>query len=204
MVQSANGWVSCRRRGSYAPRTKGSPYDGGVRSPVIVSWPARIKPAVSDALVSSIDVVPTVLAAAGAKQPSKALPGTNLLPIMTGEDDLDARAIFGESFARDTGDFRNPEATLLKRWVIRGSYKLILTYDGAGSYSGGRDRPVDVPELFDLMKDPYEETNLHGELPEVAEGQAPSAVRPALTGVAGALRAELERWYPLKERRVVE
>jgi len=194
VVQSANGWVSCRRRGSWAPRTKGSPYDGGVRSPAIYSWPARIKPMVSEYLVSSIDVAPTILAAAGAKQPRKALPGTNLLPVMTGEEDLDARAVFGESFARNGGDLRDPEATLLKRWVIKGKYKLVLTYDGKGTYAGsgsdrgGRERLTTAPELFDLIDDPYEQANLHGKLPEVAK----------------ALRAELEQWYPLKERKVIE
>jgi len=194
VVQSANGWVSCRRRGSYAPRTKGSPYDGGVRSPVIYSWPARIKPAVSESLVSSIDVVPTILAAAGAKPPKKALPGTNLLPIMTGKEDLDVRAVFGESFARNAGDMKDSEATLLKRWVIHKQYKLILTYDGEGTYAGGggdrsgRERLTTAPELFDLIDDPYEQTNIHGKLPEVAR----------------ALRAELKQWYPLKERKVVE
>lgn len=82
---SANGWVSIRRRGDYAPRSKGSPYDAGVRSPIIYSWPARIKPTVSDSLVSSVDVVPTILAVAGAAPPKKAIPGMNLLPVMEGK-----------------------------------------------------------------------------------------------------------------------
>jgi len=194
VCQSANGWVSARRRGSYAPRTKGSPYDGGVRSPMIYSWPAKIKPAVSDSLVSSVDVVPTILAAAGAKAPKKALPGTDLLRVMAGEVDLDDRAVFGESFDRNEGDFKNPESTLLKRWVIHKQYKLILAYDGEGSYAGGgsdrngRDRVTTAPELFDLVEDPYEQTNLYDKLPKVA----------------GALRKMIDEWYVLKERKVVE
>jgi len=194
VVQSANGWVSCRRRGSYAPRTKGSPYDGGVRSPVVYSWPTRIAPGASESLVSSIDVVPTILAAAGAKQPKKALSGTNLLPAMEGKANIDDRAVFGESFARDTGDFRNPEATLLKRWVIHKQYKLIISYDGEGSYVGGgsdrngRERLTTGPELFDLLKDPYEQTNLCATLPTVV----------------ASLRQRLEGWYTLKERKVIE
>lgn len=188
VVQSANGWVSSRRRGSYAARTKGSPYDGGVRSPVIYSWPAKLKPAENHGLVSSVDVVPTVLAAAGAKPPKKALSGTNLMPVLAGESTLEGRAIFGESYDRKQGNIKNPEATLLKRWVIQGSYKLVLSYDGEGSYSGGKDQRTSSPELFDLVKDPYETTNLYGKLPEVANP----------------LKEKLKGWYPLKERTILE
>jgi arylsulfatase A-like enzyme len=194
IVQSANGWVSSRRRGAYAPRTKGSPYDGGVRSPVIYSWPGTIKPAVSDDLVSSIDVVPTILAATGATPPRKTLSGTNLLPVMEGKTNLDDRALFGESFDRNNGDSKNPEATLLTRWVIQKQYKLILTCDGKGSYAGGgkdlngKDRLATEPVLFDLAKDPYEQTNLYGKLPKVA----------------AALRTKLNGWYALKASKVIK
>ena len=133
---SANGWVSIRRRGDYAPRSKGSAYDGGVRSPVIYSWPARLKPAVSNALVSSVDVAATILAAAGAPRPKKALPGVNLLPVLGGETDLEDRAVFGEAFARSIAGMENPQAVLLKRWVVHKRHKLILSYDGRGSLAG--------------------------------------------------------------------
>jgi len=188
---SANGWVSIRRRGDYAPRSKGSPYDGGVRSPVIYSWPARIKPAVSNSLVSSVDVAATILATAGAAPLKKALPGMNLLPVMEGKAKIEDRAIFGEAFARDIAGMANPEAVLLKRWVIHKRYKLILTYDGQGSYSakprGGVSKDTE-PELYDLVSDPFEKDNLHGKLPEVYRS----------------LRSKLDKWYPLKERKVIE
>ena len=122
------------------------------------------------------------------------MPGTNLLPVMAGQTDLEDRAVFGASYDRDKVDMKNPEATLLKRWVIHKQYKLILTYDGEGSYAGGgsdrngRDRLITAPELFDLVKDPYEQTNLYGELP----------------GVAKALQEKLDTWYALKERKVHE
>ena len=194
VVQSANGWVSILRRGSYAPRTKGSPYDGGVRSPLIVSWPAKIKPVVSDALVSSVDLVPTILAATGATPPKKALPGTNLLPVMAGTADLDDRAIFGEIYDRNIESAKNPERTLLARWVIHKQYKQIVPCDGEGSYAGGgsdrlgRDHRLVDAQLFDLVRDPYEQTNVCGELPKVA----------------ASLRQKLDGWYPLKGRRSIE
>jgi len=194
VVQSANGWVGIRRRGSYAPRTKGSPFDGGVRAPVIVSWPARIKPVVSDALVSSVDVVPTILAATGATPPRKTLPGTNLLPVMAGTADVSDRAIFGEIYDRHIESTKNPERTLLARWVIHKQYKLILPCDGEGTYAGGgadrrgRDSRLETAQLFDLIKDPYEQTDLHDKLPKVV----------------AALRQKLDGWYALEEGGDVE
>lgn len=61
--------------------------------------------------------------------------------------------IFGESFDHNTED---PEASLLNRWVIRGDYKLLLTYDGvAGSGYGRRVLPKDPrPQLSNLITDP--------------------------------------------------
>jgi arylsulfatase A-like enzyme len=185
---SANGWVSIRRRGDFAKRSKGSAYDGGVRSPVIYSWPAKIKPAVSKSLVSSADVVPTILAAAGAKSPKKALPGMNLLPVMEGKAKIDDRAVFGEAFARDIANIQNPEAVLLRRWVIHKQYKLILTYDRQGATAHKKIAKADGPQIYDLIKDPYEQKNLYGTLPKVYES----------------LRSRLDKWYPIKERKVVE
>ena len=44
------------------PRAKRWPYDAGVRSPMIVRWPGGIEPGtVSDQLVSTVDLAPTVL-----------------------------------------------------------------------------------------------------------------------------------------------
>ena len=191
VYQSANGWVSIRRRGDYAPRSKGSPYDAGARSPIICSWPARLKPAVSECPVSSVDVVPTILAAAGAAPPEKALPGMNLLPVMEGKTRIADRAIFGEAYARDVASMGNPEAVLLKRWVIHKRHKLILSYDGEGSYAGStRERASKDtgPELYDLVGDPFEHENLYGKLPKVYRS----------------LRSRIDRWYPLKERKVAE
>jgi len=194
VVQSANGWVSIRRRGSYAPRTKGSPYDGGVRAPVIVSWPEKIKPVVSDALVSSVDVVPTILAATGVTPPGKALPGIDLLPVTDGTVDVADRAIFGEIYDRNTENAANPERTLLARWVIHRQYKLIVPCDGEGSYAGGgrdlsgRDHLAAAPQLFDLVKDPYEQTDLYGERADVT----------------ASMRQKLNDWYALKAREETE
>lgn len=63
---------------------KGTLWEGGLRVPVLVEWPARLaKPAVSDVPCSTLDIYPTVLAATGAVAPQQIQPldGVNLLPL---------------------------------------------------------------------------------------------------------------------------
>ena len=64
---------------------KGSLLEGGIRIPFIVSWPGHLPSGVVDARpVSSLDLLPTALSAAGAPLPS-GLDGVNLLPLLTGD-----------------------------------------------------------------------------------------------------------------------
>ncbi|MFM8904532.1 MAG: sulfatase, partial [Verrucomicrobiota bacterium] len=48
---------------------KGSTWEGGMRVPGIAWWPGRIRPAVSDAVVTTMDLLPTVAKLAGAELP---------------------------------------------------------------------------------------------------------------------------------------
>lgn len=65
---------------------KYSNFEGGTRVPFIVHWPARVKPGVSDALVSQVDFVRSVANLVGASLPSGAAPDSeNLLPAFLGE-----------------------------------------------------------------------------------------------------------------------
>jgi len=61
-------------------RGKRTCYEGGLRIPLIVRWPGSAQPRVSDELVSTIDIMPTVLAACGAA-PVPELPGVPLQPL---------------------------------------------------------------------------------------------------------------------------
>ncbi len=65
-------------------RGKRTSYEGGVRVPMIMRWPSHLKPHVEEALVSTIDMMPTVLEAAQAS-PVAGLPGRPLQPLMSGE-----------------------------------------------------------------------------------------------------------------------
>jgi len=63
---------------------KGSLFEGGVRVPCIVRWPGRIAPGtVSDALLTSMEIVPTVLNAAGIEPPEGlVLDGHDMMPVL--------------------------------------------------------------------------------------------------------------------------
>lgn len=182
-----NGWIQNPERNGYAPRSKQTPYEGGVRTPIMYSWPGVIPPGERSEVVSSIDIVPTILAAADAKVPAN-LPGLNLLPELKSEDPIERERIFGESFAHDIADIEDPEKTLLFRWVIEGKWKLLLTYDGeVNRYASTHPRDEKRPQLFDLIADPEESTNQAAANPEVV----------------ARLAREIARWYPVKSRKTM-
>lgn len=178
-----NGWLQ-EPAGGYGPRSKRSPYELGTRTPIMFRWPDKFNPADRPELCSSIDIVPTILAAAGGEIPA-GLPGLNLLSNLRDATPIRRDAIFGEAFAHDIADIRNPEASLIFRWVIRGHYKLVLTYDGR---RGSMKYPPEdnQPQLFDLSADPNESVNLAASQPELARE----------------LGDLINNWYPLKERKV--
>jgi uncharacterized sulfatase len=180
-----NGWIQSPDSRKYAPRSKQTPYEGGVRTPIMFSWPKHFKPADRSELCSSIDLMPTILAATEVEVP-KDLPGLNLLPNLKTGEVIDRDTIYGESFAHDIADVENPEASLLFRWCIEGKWKLLLTYDGeVNRYQSTHPRTEKRPQLFDLSTDPNELNNVAGDHPEVV----------------ARLAEKIQAWYPLKERR---
>jgi uncharacterized sulfatase len=163
-----NGWIQDPTADRYAPRSKQSPYDGGLRTPILLRWPGKVAPADAPELASSIDLAPTILAAAGVK-PTAEMPGINLR-------DADARArrdaIFGACFTHDAVDLARPESSLRFRWTVAGPYKLIVP---------ARPNEPDAPvELFDITDDPHETRNLAATHPEVVRR----------------LADRLDRWWP--------
>lgn len=182
-----NGWIQHPNRNGYAPRSKQTPYEGGIRTPIMFRWPAKLKPAEREDLASSIDIVPTVLGAVGASSPDE-LPGLDLMEFMKSGEKVDRWTIYGEGFAHDIADIEKPEASLLYRWAIQGKWKLLLTYDGeVNRYQTTHPRTEKGPQLFDLISDPHEEKNLASEKPDVVSR----------------LAKRIERWYPVEERSTV-
>lgn len=163
-----NGWIQKTTGGGYAERSKRSPYEGGTRTPIMFRWPGTIEPADRGELCSSIDIFPTVLSAAGVEVP-EGRPGLDLMTALRTGKDIARDTIFGESFAHDVADVKEPEASLLFRWVIKGHMKLLLTYDGRQGRMVYRPRDGAPPELYDLEADPMEKNNLADQQPETVK-----------------------------------
>jgi uncharacterized sulfatase len=174
-----NGWISpddadTKRGGraaAFAPRSKLSPYDGGVRTPILVSMPGTIAPADDPTLVSSVDVAPTILAAAGLSK-TPAMPGLNLLKVIAEHGRCARTAVFGEIFNHDVVDIDDPVGGLQYRWCVDRNWKLIL--------------PVhrrETAELYDVLADPFERHNRAAEQPAVVR----------------ALTEKLNEWWRIKE-----
>ena len=158
-----NGWIQKETRGSHS-KSKRSPFDGGICTPVMLRWPGKLKPARYDTLVSSIDLAPTILAAAGLEaQPG--MQGINLLEVIAASGKSSREKIFGEIFEHDVGDIENPVPGLLYRWCINGKWKLILPRQGSPVIAGERkssyrDPIWATPQLFNLLEDAHEERDL--------------------------------------------
>ena len=113
---SDNGWIQDPTTGRFAPKSKRSQYDGGVRTPIMLRWPGKIEPALyENTLVSSIDLPPTILHAAGIEPPIE-WPGLNMLEVCENEGRTDRDAIYGAIYDHDVADVDNPAASLQYRW----------------------------------------------------------------------------------------
>lgn len=148
-----NGWDAAY--GQKHVRSKLSPYELGIRTPMFVRWPGKVKPVRDDeTLASIIDFLPTILGLGGVKPPAE-LPGLNLLD----REAMSARkSICVEAFTHDIVDLGNPAKSLIAQVVIDGWSKLLIPGPVAP------DRPFSsapkTPELFDLKADPLETKNL--------------------------------------------
>jgi len=183
-----NGWIQQPDGTGYAPRSKQSANEGGTRQPIQFSWPGVIQPGNrGEQLCSSVDIVPTALAAAGATIP-KNLSGLNLLPMLKSGQPTSRKEVFGETFSHDVANIDRPEDTLLYRWIVEGKWKLLLTYDGRlDRYASSHPRTEKRPQLFNLLADPHEDTNLAANNPEVV----------------ARLAARLQDWWPVTQRQVL-
>ena len=144
-----NGWIQRRNSGGYAPRSKRSPNEGGIRTPIMLRWPKRIRPRIDrQSPVISIDLAPTILAACGL-EPTSEMQGLNLLD---GGSPAKRPEIFGEIFTHNAIDVGVASSSLMYRWCIRGRWKLIVPQ--------AANVPDSSPQLYDLVADPHEKKDL--------------------------------------------
>lgn len=136
---------------------KYSLFEGGTRMPMLVRWPARVKPGVSDALISQVDFPATFAALVGQSADPRTMPDSvNVLP-----------ALLGES--------RTGRGHLLQhsgRLAMRaGNWKYITPGPVRDTLDASANKSAAFPQgaLFDLGADPGETQNLVAENPEKAK-----------------------------------
>ncbi|MBL9212082.1 MAG: sulfatase-like hydrolase/transferase [Opitutaceae bacterium] len=114
-------------------------YEGGIRTPFIVSWPAGFKGGRTiDIPVSSLDILPTALEAARVPLPTdRPLDGRSLLPLLAGTTSQHIDTFYW-SEGGEVGGFA----------VRSGDWKLV------------QQRGQAKVELFNLARDPAETTDL--------------------------------------------
>jgi uncharacterized sulfatase len=141
-------------------RGKLTPYELGIRTPMFVRWPAKVKPLRDDQTFASvIDFAPTILKADGVQGPAD-LPGLDLLD----SEAMTARkSIFVESYTHNIAERGAPEKCLIAQVIIDGWSKLLIP--GTAKDSKRTAAPTEV-EPFDLQSDPLERNNLAPNRPE--------------------------------------
>ncbi len=175
---SDNGWSPStnpqkgrEQEFAHTKRSKRAPFDEGVRSPILIRWDGKVTPARRGELVSSIDIVPTLLEVAGIE--AKGMPGRHLL----GELKRD-RAVFGAIYPGDASSEMKAGHDVAYCWIRRGSYKLIVPH-GERPWGDYLDRPA----LYNVANDPTEQVDLINDA--------------AHQDLQGEMKRELDRWWNL-------
>lgn len=129
--------------------SKGQLYEGGIRVPMMASWPGRVKPGTTDIPVATIDLYPTLLDLCRAEPPAdQPLDGTSLEGLVLGGDAPQRDRLFWH-FPCYVGRATPSSA------VREGDWKLVEFFEGGGEV-----------ELFNLREDPHEQENLAAREPD--------------------------------------
>ncbi len=162
-------------------RGKRTCYEGGLRVPLIISWPGNVEAGqVREELVSMVDLLPTFLEVSHA-QDLDGLPGRSLLPLLKGETPVWRKYLFAEYHLHSVHNFypqrsvRDNRYKLIHNlmpgtinpgytWTMETFYpelgdSLITGNDPVSAAYRLMKNPPEY-ELYDLKKDPYEFNNL--------------------------------------------
>lgn len=182
-----DGSANSRMQWSNAPLRagKGSCYEGGIREPMMVVWPGRVKPgSVSHEPVHIDDFYPTILEMAGVALPSastlavtpsvgngdterrQVLDGQSIVPVLTGEratvDATGAERALLWHYPNQWGEGgRTPRYYNFYTVVRQGPWKLIYNHNTEGD--------AETFELYNLTNDISEKTNLATVYPKVTD-----------------------------------
>ena len=152
---------------------KGTLYEGGIRMPFMVCWPAKIQAGQinNETVLCSIDLFPTICALAGI-QPLTGkykLDGIDCSRTFLGKQDTKRKSplfwefgqhFVGKSLPKNTYQTRSPNIGMRD-----GDWKLLVNYDGTRI------------ELYNLSDDPFETTNVAERHPKIANKMKAQAIK---------------------------
>ncbi len=171
-----NGWIQDPDKPNrFDAMSKTTPYEMGIRTPMIFRWKGVIDPEMDkENLASSIDIATTILEICGI-EPEPEMQGINVLDkkALSGRD-----AIFAEAYAHD---FTTVDESLNFRIIVKLPWKLILP-DPVNRPYNPQFYPIEPdgkPQLYNLLEDPDERVNLVADNP----------------GVVSSLTSEIEKWW---------
>ncbi|MDN5202201.1 arylsulfatase [Fulvivirgaceae bacterium BMA10] len=125
-------------------------YEGGIRVPMIASWPGKIKEGATTNHISAFwDVLPTLAEMAEIQTPQD-VDGISFLPTLLGKEQPKHDYLYWEFHERGG-----------RRAIRKDNWKLVL-------YDLKKDNPKQ-PELYDLDADPSEQNNIADQHPEILE-----------------------------------
>lgn len=146
---------------------KGTSFEGGHRVPCLIRWPGVVPAGrVCNKLLTTMDILPTVVKLCGARLPRQRIDGVDWIALLKGNDSVTPRNRFYYYYRKN-----NLEA------VREGDWKLVFAHPGRtyeGSLPGQGGKPGPSPEnnefpkaLYDLRRDPGERYNVLEQQPEM-------------------------------------
>ncbi|MEQ9296936.1 MAG: sulfatase [Cyclobacteriaceae bacterium] len=199
--------------GAPFPRAKGTVYDAGIKTPLIIHWPDRVSPNQrTNALISLVDLVPSITQLVGLETP-EAAQGSPAIGLLDGHETVSREYIFAERNWHNCDEhirtIRSQRYKLIKNAYLdvpfgtpadignSPSFKSLLAEKNNNNLTKAQQvlfqNPRPEYELYDLESDPYELNNLIG--------------NNSLDSIADQLKNKLEEWivetndFPASERR---
>lgn len=147
---------------------KGTSFEGGVKVPALMRWPGHIPAgSVCNQLASTLDILPTVAALAGAPLPQAPIDGVNILPLLQGDTSVTPRTRL--YYYYQGGEL---QAVRHKQWKlvfphVHRSY--VDVQPGKNGYPGPYAFDTAQYALYNLRRDPGERYNVHSSHPRVVQ-----------------------------------
>ena len=188
--------ASAARTGMTLREQKGSLYEGGIRVPGVMEWPAGIKkPTVTQGVSVTSDLLPTLAELTGQELSNRPLDGISLVPFFNNPDQIREEPAFfwkfqpGNVFDESSEPYivlQSQEGTTPLAKMMAGKYTRTfrnLKYESISEIDFGGERTImenkyklvvegKTPnelgfELYDIEKDPGEKINLADEHPDI-------------------------------------